>query len=245
MFRSAQGNGLKGSRAAFLGALAFFVALGGLSAIRSSGTAEGDAGQATPAHNAYAAVVFNDATPSPPPTLTPLPDDSELLVFDWNEPALKKHHGFPWDDPPRALANGNWQTPVNFAEGTLYFRAEVRHMPTDKMMFLQFCFWQYRNTLENCSRLQALTYAGDLTVVTWEQEVVKLWKKGGRSIDWVHPRDRNGVSIKNSDRKPVSDYSDWNWNGEDPDDWYPMDLRFTVVVVEKGQTFSGWANYIP
>lgn len=244
MFRSTPANSLRWRWAALLGALTFVAAMGALWAIRSTGVA-GAAGQATPAHSAYTAVVLSNATPTPPPTVTSLPEGAELLVFDWNEPVTKRHHGFPWDNPPLDSANGNWTTPINFAEGTLHFRAEVKRMPTNKTMFLQFCFWQYQNTLENCSRMQALTYPGSPVVVTWEQDVAKLWKKGGRSIDWVHLRDRNGVSIKNRDRLPVSDYSEWNWNGENPDDWYPMELRFTVVVVEKGRAFSGWENYIP
>jgi hypothetical protein len=53
------------------------------------------------------------------------------------------------------------------------------------------------------------------------------------------------VAIKNSDGQPVSDIGDWNWSGEDPDAWYPIDWRFTAVVVAKDAEFSGWGNYIP
>ena len=42
----------------------------------------------------------------------------------------------------------------------------------------------------------------------------------------------------------MSNYNGWNWNGEDPTEWYPLDMRYTVVVVAKGATFSGWGNYI-
>jgi hypothetical protein len=69
-------------------------------------------------------------------------------------------------------------------------------------------------------------------------------EKNGVALDWTKPPDRNGVVIKNSAGKPVSRYSGWNWNGENPDHWFPMDLRFTVVVVAKGQSFSGWDKYI-
>ena len=72
-----------------------------------------------------------------------------------------------------------------------------------------------------------------------------MWKKNGRALDWAKPRDRNGVAIKNMQGKPVSPYSGWNWNGENPAQWYPMNMRFTVVIVRQGQTFSGWNNYIP
>jgi len=70
-----------------------------------------------------------------------------------------------------------------------------------------------------------------------------MWKKNNRALDWTKPRDRNGVAIKNMAGKPVSNYSGWNWNGENPAQWYPMNMRFTVVIVRQGQTFSGWGNY--
>ena len=50
--------------------------------------------------------------------------------------------------------------------------------------------------------------------------------------------------MRNRYNLPVSDKQGWNWNGENPDNWYPLDLRFTVVVVEKGAGFSGWDNYV-
>jgi Tol biopolymer transport system component len=188
------------------------------------------------------------ATPTvtPPPTKVPQPSPGkELLVFNWNKPVIKADHGFPWDAPPTASANGNWVTPINYAEGTMQFRAEVSGMPTHKDMRLQFCIWQSSNTLENCSRNFDLSYNGNKAVVTWSQSVQGLWMKDGNPIDWTRPRQRYGAVIRNSDNKPVSNFSGWEWNGENPDHWYPMNLWFMAVVVEKGKSFSGWNNYIP
>ena len=181
------------------------------------------------------------ATLTPSPTAT-LPPGDELLVFDWNEPATKAHHGFPWDKPP--FANGNWTQPINFAEGTLYLRVEIFDQPVPQNMKLEFCVWQSSNTLENCTDRMAVSGESG-TVVTWSTPVKRMWKKDGLPINWALPRDRNGVAIRNSQGDPVSDYSGWAWRGEDPDDWYPLDMRLTVVVVEKGAGCSGGDNYIP
>ena len=181
------------------------------------------------------------APPTPTPSPTPQPGGSEMLVFDWNREVTTRQHGFPWDKPP--LANGNWTQPINYAEGTLHLRAEIISMPVPKNMRVQFCIWQYNNTRENCTGTEQLSGTPG-SVIEWSVGVQNLWKKNKVIIDWVNPRDRNGFAIKNMDGKPVSDYSGWNWNGEDPDEWYPMNARFTVVVVEKGKTFSGWDNYI-
>lgn len=174
------------------------------------------------------------------PTVTPtLPPGEELLVFDWNRPVTKDHSGFAIDNPP--LANGNWTTPINFAQGTLYFRAEIRSQPKPQAdMRLGFCFWQ--GEAENCNGSKVPGYEG--TVVTWSVPVADLWKKNGLAVNWAGPRKRNGFAVRNKNNLPVSDNQGWNWNGENPNDWYPLDLRFTVVVVEKGAGFSGWDNYI-
>ena len=166
-----------------------------------------------------------------------------MLVFDWNKPVTKEESGFAIDNPP--LANGDWTSPINFAGGTLYFRAEIRsqRVPQDHMR-LGFCFWQRYNKVdyENCNGERVPGVPG--TVVTWSVPVSDMWKKEGRPILWSQPRSRNGFSVRNKQNLPVSDKQGWNWNGEMPDDWYPLDLRFTVVVVEKGAGFSGWEKYI-
>lgn len=163
----------------------------------------------------------------------------ELLIFDWNKPVQKSHKGFPWDKPPKE--NGNWVSPVNYAGGTIHFRAQVRSMPVPKQMKLQFCFWQGGNTRETCSRTQVLAVG---RTVTWSHQLNGMWKKNNKALNWAQPRTRNGVAIKNMNGKPVSNYSGWNWNGENPDHWYPLNMRFTVVIVAKGKTFSGWDNYV-
>ncbi len=186
------------------------------------------------------------ATPIGPPTATatpPVGGGPELLVFDWNQPVELWHHGFPWDNPPMPSANGNWTSPINYAAGTLYFRAEIFSQPVAQNNMMQFCIWQYNNVLENCSGL-ALVTGTPGNVVTWSQGVQDLWKKDDNLIDWVNPRDRYGAVIKNSAGLPVSDFLGWNWNGEDPYEWYPLNMRFTVIVVAPGRSFSGWDNYI-
>ncbi len=166
-----------------------------------------------------------------------------LLVFDWNKVITEADRGFPKNDPPMASANGNWFTPINYAEGTFHIRAQIRSQATVKDNNLQFCIWQYQFSLETCTkRVSVRGTAGN--VVTWSQSIDSMWKLGGNPIDWANPRQRYGMAIKNSSGQPVSNYNGWNWNGENPKQWYPLDMRFTVVVVPKGGTFSGWNNFL-
>jgi hypothetical protein len=190
-------------------------------------------------------------TPNPGPTRTPQPTSTpnpgggrELLVFDLDRKVTEADRGFPHDTPP--IANGNWIVPVNYAAGTLYYRIEVRSQPVPQDMRIQFCFWQEKNGsnfgLENCGPTQRVRGTSG-TVETWSVPVRDMWKLNGKSIEWNRPRFRNGMAIKNKNGDPVSNFQGWNWNGEDPKKWYPLDISFKVVVVANGAQFSGWENY--
>jgi hypothetical protein len=164
----------------------------------------------------------------------------ELLVYDLNGVVTTASHGFPKHFP---LANGDWTSPINYAEGTLYMRAEIRSQPVSQQMRMHYCVWQFGFTLENCTDIRSVEGTSG-NVVTWQHDVKTMNKKQGNSIDWVNPRQTNGIAIKNSMNVPISDHKAWNWGGLDPAEVYPLDMRFTVVVVPKGQIFSGWENYI-
>ena len=176
-------------------------------------------------------------------TVTNASAATNLLVFDWNEEVTKADRGFPWNDPPMESANGNWVTPINYAEGTLHLRAEIRSQPLAQTNRMQFCIWQYSFTLETCSSLRTVEGTPG-NVVTWSQPINNMWKLNGNPMDWENPRQRYGVAIKNAAGLPVSNFSGWEWHGEDPDLWYPLDMRFTVVVVPQGGTFAGWNSFI-
>lgn len=185
-------------------------------------------------------------TKTPKPTNTPtatatLPPGEELLFYNWNRPIVKADQGFALENPP--TVNGDWTTPINFGGGTLYFRAEVRSIPVDQPgMRLGFCFWQNPD-LENCGGSNVPGVAG--TVVTWSVPVGELWMKNKLPIDWSQPRSKLGVIVRNEKNLPVSNKQGWNWNGEIPEEWYPLDVWVMGVVVEKGAGFGGWDNYLP
>ncbi|MBD5778993.1 carbohydrate binding domain-containing protein [Pelagicoccus sp. NFK12] len=170
---------------------------------------------------------------------------AEMKVFDWNGPASESNRGFPHDQPP--LQNGDWETPINYAEGTFHIRIEIRSQPVPQSMKLQFCIWQEKDgnkfELETCTKQQLIVGSEGATLIH-SQAIADMWKKGGKPIEWHRARHRVGVAIKTQDGTPVSDYQGWNWNGEDPKAWYPLDFRYTVVVVSKDSEFSGWENYL-
>lgn len=173
--------------------------------------------------------------------------DTEITFFTWNGEMTQARRGFANDNNPDE--NYDWTTPINFAEGTIYVRAEVieQEVPQQDMR-MQLCIWQEEGGdnfgLETCLRTKNVP-GNPGTVVCWSQAINSMWKLDGNPLDWTRPRFRVGVPIKNGDGDPVSNHNGWQWNGEDPAEWYPLNFRFTAVVVAQGATFSGFDDCTP
>ena len=150
--------------------------------------------------------------------------------------------GFVVDNPPPGAANANWVSGqyAGFAGGTLYFRARIVGIPKNQPnMKLGFCFWQQKR--ENCTGTRIDGVPG--TEKTWTAKLGSMWKKNSQPVIWSSPRTKDGFSIRNSKNKPVSNKGGFNWSGENPANWYPMKIHYTVVLVKAGGTFDGWGNY--
>lgn len=191
------------------------------------------------------ATIEPEETLTPTATATAKPVADELMVFRWNKPVLKKDRGFPWYQPPAPPAeadNSDWTSPINYAAGWIHLRVEVFSQPIAQDMRLQLCFWQNGLQDETCVPVrQVMGTPG--TVVEWQHRMSAMPVIKGNPVDWSKPRSRAAIAIKNNRGVPVSDFSDFNWAGENPDEWYPLDICFTAVLVQDGKSFSGWENY--
>jgi len=181
------------------------------------------------------------------------------LVYELNRNVTTADRGFPMFEGANMLANGNWETPFSYARGMLYYRVIVTSQPVPQAdMKLSFCAWQsiYTNRLglENCG--PSRTVPGDSTApIVWSGLVSDMWKLGGNPIEWDRARSRWAFAIKNGADCPVSNYNIspslavgcpidettgylLAWAGEDPDAWYPLNIRLTVCAVAQGDTFD-------
>ncbi|MFO1038566.1 MAG: hypothetical protein U1E45_17145 [Geminicoccaceae bacterium] len=174
---------------------------------------------------------------------------TEKLIFDWNSPVTTAHHGFP-----RVGVAPGPSSPLSFnfpgfAEGTLYFRVLIRSQAVAQTMKLQWCAWQGASgpaQREACASYRTV-FGSAGNMKTWSQPVSQMWNKTYNGVkippDWTKAMKCHGVAISNNALQAVSDYYTPKWHGEDPAKWFPLDLRFQVVIVQKGATFSGWSHY--
>jgi len=188
-----------------------------------------------------------DAPPPPPPPPPGGDLSDEILVFNrgsLSSPFIieQKLSGFIEDRQVTGPANANWVTGqyAGFADGTLYYRARIISIPKNQPgMKLGFCFWENKFNNEECRGQIVDGIPG--TELTWSHKLNDMWVKS--PINWANPRTKYGFLVRNQNNKPVSAKKGWNWYGEDPTHWYPMQIHYTVVLVKDGGTFDGWENY--
>lgn len=137
----------------------------------------------------------------------------------------------------------NWEQPVNYADGKLYFRARIYSIPKNQPgMKIGFCFWQKPAPGRELPRQRSARRARQRRDLGFSSART-CWKKGGLEVDWSAPRKKMGFSIRDGQNDPVSNKTSTDWGGNNPADWYPMNVRVQVVLVAVGETFSGWQNY--
>jgi len=181
-------------------------------------------------------------------------EGNQVVVYDWNRPVTQLQRGFPRTVP---LDNSDWTQPIDFASGTMYWRLEIRSQPVPQYMNLQYCIWQAiegeQKLREMCGKkIDVMGTPG--TVATWSRKIQDFSVLSNEPIDWTVERKTNGVAIKNQQGCAVTDLpgvgctdaeGNWiPWGGEDPEDWYNLDWRFTAVIVAEGATFAGWDYFI-
>jgi hypothetical protein len=176
---------------------------------------------------------------------------AEMLIFDWNGTTppgknqvtectaiANEYRCGPMWKPVRA--SFNWNSPVNYAQGTLYIRAQIKSKSAShKSLKLIFNNWQYpvagivpgngEEYLPN--NLQGPYAITPGTTRTFSVPVASLVAHPTAGhINWAHKLTRRGVVFKGASGpatvKPA-----------------PFNFRYTVVVVSKGGSFSGWSHY--
>ncbi len=186
--------------------------------------------------------------------LTPLVSaGAEVLVFDWNKPIPARQGRYieginkwkPDNQPVRA--NFDWTAPPNYAAGTYHVRVLIRKMAVNDDFKIIFNHWQFAGIRNKQAETNmqgpelAFSYQGAPIKREFAFPVSKLrdnndwdpahWPK----FDWAVKRDLVGFFFPNFANSPPS--------AKISDDAYPIDMRFTVVVVAPGAPFSGWQNY--
>lgn len=130
---------------------------------------------------------------------------------------------------PTPATPANWQSPVNYAQGSVHVRLEVKTKPSASPTRYQICFEMKQNY---CCTDQAPVYT-TTGVVEWDTDVEKLWRPG--PVDFTKGIVDSALILKDTNNvKPAPENV-----GEATSALYmPSDVAVTVTLVSSGAVFQ-------
>jgi hypothetical protein len=132
----------------------------------------------------------------------------------------------------------DWQTPTNYAEGVVYQRLEVSRKPSTEAVTYQLCLVPNDDISIKpaCSRAQGLEFS-DIGVYTSQQPLSEFYQYD--NINWSRGISNLMVILRDKNGNPVDTVFSIE-RRQNLDLYYPMEVRYSVVIVPKGGAFQGW-----
>lgn len=192
-------------------------------------------------------LVGKNSEAAPAPTAV----GDEILVYDWNKP-MPSYKGryvegtTQWQPNNTPVRNNfDWTATPNFANGTYYTRVIIKKLKVKEDFRLIFNHWQMiagklaeTNMGPNELRFQ---YKGIPITRTYTFPVKNLlsnhtWDpRHFAPFNWAVKRDLVGFFFPNQPSTPPAN--------KIAAAAFPMEIRFTIVNVAPGKSFSGWQTY--
>jgi tetratricopeptide (TPR) repeat protein len=129
----------------------------------------------------------------------------------------------------------------NFASGTIYQRVEVLSKPSDNPVNYQICVVNGDDISVGpaCSALGNLvfsspgTYEAEQSLTSFSNYAKMRWERGLTEIMLV---------LKDQDGNAIDDRNSYRSTTTIPDlsQYYPMEVRYTAILVPEGSSFPGW-----
>ena len=121
----------------------------------------------------------------------------------------------------------NWKTPVDYADGTAYYRLEVFEKPSTENLNMGICF---EGGSYCCFGYERFTKPG---VYEWSFAIPSMWQFD--TMDWS--KKITGVPLIMRDRNAVKVDSTEAYYGAPSTAWYFPMKSHTVTIVSKGATY--------
>jgi tetratricopeptide (TPR) repeat protein len=129
----------------------------------------------------------------------------------------------------------------NFATGTVYQRVEVLSKPSDQPVNYQICVVNGDDISVGpaCSALGNLTFSSPGTYEA-EQSVTSFSNYG--ALNWERGFTEVMLVLKDQDGNSLDDRYSYRSGVQAPDlnQYYPMEVRYTAILVPEGSSFPGW-----
>ena len=138
----------------------------------------------------------------------------------------------------------DFQEPANYASGTLFQRLEVLSKPSDAVAQYQICLVPADDitVAPACSDSSELTFSENGTFEA-SQPLTSLSNYG--KVDWSKGVANILLILRDDNGNPVSSNYLYRSNPTlDFEDFYPMRVSYSAVIVPKGAVFTGWSEQL-
>lgn len=129
----------------------------------------------------------------------------------------------------------------NFASGTIYQRVQVVSKPSDNAVNYQVCLVNGDDISVGpaCSTLGSLTFSSS---GTYESQVAVTSLSNYANVNWERGLTEVMLVLKDADGNSLDDRYSYRSGVEAPDlnQYYPMEVRYTAILVPEGSSFPGW-----
>jgi tetratricopeptide (TPR) repeat protein len=129
----------------------------------------------------------------------------------------------------------------NFASGTIYQRVQVSSKPSDNAVNYQICLVNGDDISVGpaCSALGSLTFSSP---GTYEAEVAIPSLSNYANVNWERGLTEVMLVLKDAEGNSLDDRYSYRSGTEAPDlsQYYPMEVRYTAILVPEGSSFPGW-----
>jgi hypothetical protein len=164
-----------------------------------------------------------------------------IVLLDVNYTHKKPDEGgsgaFSFFKSPQTLAGDI----SNFASGTIYQRVQVLNKPSDNEVHYQLCLVNGDDISVGpaCSALGNLAFSSPGTYES-EQAVTSLSNYNG--VNWKRGLTEVMLVLKDAAGNSLDDRYSYRSDTEAPDlnQYYPMEVRYTAILVPEGGNFPGW-----
>lgn len=172
---------------------------------------------------------------------------AEFLIRDEVHTFTEADCGFYWWYDMSAYPS-NWYSPNDYWNGNIHVRVEVISQPTNTPFRLSYIMWEACSgtTGELAGKQTDVGSSGSPRVGTSQLPLRDFYPvNGGIDMNNAYQVSKMGVDIRDEYGTAVAcpnwGYPDYPWSSRA--NWYPLQVRFTIVAVSAGSTFSGWSNY--
>lgn len=149
----------------------------------------------------------------------------QFVLVDADYTHTKESHAYGTPGPGQPA---NWKTPVDYADGTAYYRLEVFEKPSAENLNMGVCFVGGSYC---CFGYERFTKPG---VYEWSFAIPSMWQFG--TMDWSKKitdvplimRDRDAIKVD-----PTEAY----YGAPSTALYFPMKSHLTVTIVSKGATY--------